>query len=116
MAALLTNPSLPTHEQLQFSPDESINDQVQHVGPTPMYALREPGLTFRRFAPFQISQGWLTKLEIASQTNDAEAFSALFMDSAIWRDILAFTNDYRSIEKNNIATAAKVCLRPSLLF
>lgn len=114
MAALYaTNPrptTLPTHELLGFKPDESVATQVN-----------------------QIAQSWLTDFEVASKSNDAAAFADLFAEDSFWRelrllpsfagtrrelrltlfflrpgDIIAFTNDYRTLRGANILQAAKV--------
>jgi len=58
-----------------------------------------------------IAQHWLTRFEIAATNNDAELFASLFVKNGFWRDIIAFTNDYRSIRTGNIAEAAKVSIR-----
>lgn len=85
MATYLTLPAdLPNHEQ-GFKPDEDVHHQIH-----------------------TIAQHWLSQVEIASVTNDGDLFASLFVKNGFWRDILAFTNDYRSIRSGNIAKAAKV--------
>ncbi|AFR97657.2 monooxygenase [Cryptococcus neoformans] len=84
MATYLTLPAdLPNHEQ-GFKPDEDVHHQIH-----------------------TIAQHWLSQVEIASVTNDGDLFASLFVKNGFWRDILAFTNDYRSIRSGNIAKAAK---------
>ncbi|ORY30774.1 hypothetical protein BCR39DRAFT_558455 [Naematelia encephala] len=53
-----------------------------------------------------IAQSWLSHVEIATSQNDGELFASLFVDNGYWRDILAFSNDYRAIRTHNIAKAA----------
>lgn len=88
MATLITLPTtLPTHE-LGFAPAADAEHQVQAV-----------------------AQAWLTQLEVASTTRDGQAFANLFVQETdgFWRDILAFTNDYRTIRgTEKIAQAASV--------
>ena len=55
-----------------------------------------------------VAQHWLTQFELASTSHNGDAFASLFVDNGFWRDILAFTNDYRAIRTANIAAAAKV--------
>ncbi|WVR05558.1 hypothetical protein IAU60_002577 [Kwoniella sp. DSM 27419] len=84
MATYLTLPSdLPSHEK-GFKPGEDVHHQVH-----------------------TIAQHWLSQVERAAVTNDHELFASLFVKNGFWRDILAFTNDYRSIRSGNIAKAAK---------
>ncbi|KAK4687481.1 hypothetical protein P7C73_g2631, partial [Tremellales sp. Uapishka_1] len=84
MATYLTLPAdLPCHEQ-GFKPQEDIHHQVQ-----------------------SIAQHWLSQFERAAMTNDSDLFASLFVKNGFWRDILAFTNDYRAIRSGNIAKAAK---------
>ena len=87
MATYLTTPmpsDLPSHAQ-GFEPAKDIDHQVH-----------------------SIAQHWLSQFEIAAETNDGERFASLFVDNGFWRDILAFTNDYRSIRTANVAKAATV--------
>jgi hypothetical protein len=96
MATYLTTPmpvDLPSHAD-GFEPAQNIEHQVH-----------------------TIAQHWLSQFELAAQTNDAQRFASLFVDNGFWRDILAFTNDYRSIRTANIAKAAAVsgCLERDLL-
>ncbi|KAK7207658.1 hypothetical protein BZA70DRAFT_271873 [Myxozyma melibiosi] len=55
---------------------------------------------------YSIAETWLASFNSAVTTADATAFAGLFADCGIWRDIIAFTNDYRSIQKANILSAA----------
>lgn len=57
-----------------------------------------------------IAKEWLSTFDKAASTGDGELFQSLFVKNGYWRDILAFTNDYRSIRTVNIAKAASVCL------
>jgi hypothetical protein len=41
-------------------------------------------------------------------TGDGELVASTFAEDGYWRDILAFTNDYRSIRTPNVAKAAQV--------
>lgn len=85
MATYLTTPlpaDLPAHGQ-GFRPDDSIEHQVH-----------------------SIAQHWLSQFELACATSNGELFASLFSHNSFWRDILAFTNDYRSIRTANIAAAA----------
>lgn len=56
-----------------------------------------------------ITQQWLSTFNKAASTGDGDLFQSLFVKNGYWRDILAFTNDYRSIRTVNIAKAASVC-------
>ena len=85
MATYLTTPlpaDLPAHGQ-GFKPDTSVDHQVRTV-----------------------AQHWLSQFEVAAATADGDLFASLFVANGFWRDILAFTNDYRSIRTANIAPAA----------
>lgn len=87
MATYLTTPlpnSLPSHK-LGFQPEEGIDHQIQ-----------------------SIAQHWLTQFELATSANDGALFQSLFVKNGFWRDVMAFTNDYRAIRTSNIAAAAKV--------
>jgi hypothetical protein len=85
MATYLNLPNdLPCHKQ-GFQPDAGVEHQVH-----------------------SIAQHWLTQFEIAATTNNADLFAGLFVKNGFWRDIIAFTNDYRSIRTSNISEAAKV--------
>lgn len=42
-----------------------------------------------------------------------EAFARLFIPEGFWRDVLAFTRDFRTIEAGSIAEVAKVSPRPT---
>ena len=91
MATYLTTPlpaDLPSHSQ-GFEPAQGIDHQVQ-----------------------AIAQHWLSQFEIAATTHDGDLFASLFVKNGFWRDIIAFTNDYRSIRTGNIgnaATASTLC-------
>jgi hypothetical protein len=88
MATYLTGPpDLPSHER-GFKPSENVEHQVH-----------------------SIAQHWLSTFERAATTGDGELFASLFAYDGYWRDILAFTNDYRSIRTVNVANAANVCTR-----
>ncbi|KAK9427186.1 hypothetical protein V1505DRAFT_402690 [Lipomyces doorenjongii] len=49
---------------------------------------------------------WVSDFGTAVGTADATFFDSLFCDEAYWRDLIAFTNDYRGIAKPNIFQAA----------
>jgi hypothetical protein len=53
-----------------------------------------------------VAQRWLSAVERAAITHDGALFASLFARDGFWRDILAFTNDYRSIRTTNVAAAA----------
>jgi len=55
-----------------------------------------------------IAQEWLSTFSKAAATGDGRLFQSLFVKNGYWRDILAFTNDYRSIRTVNVAKAASV--------
>ncbi|KAK9366199.1 hypothetical protein V1509DRAFT_630440 [Lipomyces kononenkoae] len=55
---------------------------------------------------FSIAQTWVRAFSEAVATADATFFDSLFCDFAYWRDLIAFTNDYRAIAKPNIFQAA----------
>lgn len=81
--------SLPTHE-LGFAPPPDAAHEVT-----------------------QIAQKFLGSLEYACRSADAQAFTDLFLDEGFWRDIIAFTSDWRTIQAVNILQAADVrALRP----
>ena len=85
MATYLTMPSdLPSHAE-GFKPDDTVDHQV-----------------------LSIAQHWLSQFEHAARNGDGELFASLFAQNGFWRDIIAFTNDYRSIRTANIAKAASV--------
>lgn len=60
--------------------------------------------------PLAISQEWLSTFAEAATSGDGELFQSLFVTNGYWRDILAFTNDYRSIRTANVGKAASVSL------
>lgn len=63
-----------------------------------------------------IAQQWMSSFAKVAQTGDGALFQSLFVKNGYWRDILAFTNDYRSIRTVNIAKAASVSgLKPDAL-
>lgn len=85
MATYLTMPAdLPSHAE-GFKPDDTVEHQVHST-----------------------AQHWLSSFEHAALNGDGEAFASLFAKNGFWRDIIAFTNDYRSIRTANIAKAANV--------
>ena len=85
MATYLTMPSdLPSHAE-GFKPDDTIDHQV-----------------------LSIAQHWLSQFEHAAMNADGDLFASLFAQNGFWRDIIAFTNDYRSNRSANVAKAAKV--------
>ncbi|KAK9427522.1 hypothetical protein V1505DRAFT_404078 [Lipomyces doorenjongii] len=54
-----------------------------------------------------IGENWVSDFNRAVVACDAEAFDELFCIEGYWRDIIAFTNDYRGIAKVNILQAAR---------
>lgn len=85
MATYLTLPSdLPSHAD-GFKPDDTVEHQT-----------------------IAIAQHWLSTFEHAALNGDGDAFAKLFAKNGFWRDVIAFTNDYRSIRTANIAKAANV--------
>ena len=56
--------------------------------------------------PLVVAQRWLSAVERAAITGDGELFADQFATDGFWRDILAFTNDFRAIRTVNIAPAA----------
>lgn len=84
MATYLTLPSdLPSHAE-GFKPDDSVDHQV-----------------------LSIAQHFLSQFEHAAINADGDLFASLFAKNGFWRDVIAFTNDYRSIRSANVAKAAK---------
>ncbi|KAM0747991.1 hypothetical protein T439DRAFT_328648 [Meredithblackwellia eburnea MCA 4105] len=76
--------TLPTHEVLGVTPNlADVEPQVQ-----------------------TIASQWLSSFAVAAQKGDGAAFASLFAQDGFWRDILAFTNDYRTIRTPSIAQAA----------
>ncbi|KAK7207672.1 hypothetical protein BZA70DRAFT_271905 [Myxozyma melibiosi] len=57
-------------------------------------------------ACLKIGQEWVAAFDKAITTADAVAFDNLFCEEGFWRDLVAFTNDYRGIAKPNIFQAA----------
>lgn len=53
------------------------------------------------------AQKWLSSFERAAVTGDGQLAASLFAKNGFWRDILAFTNDFRSIRTPNIAAAGR---------
>ncbi|KAK9454032.1 hypothetical protein V1511DRAFT_502539 [Dipodascopsis uninucleata] len=52
------------------------------------------------------SNKWITAFDNAVSSSNAAAYEKLFCEGGCWRDIIAFTNDYRAITKANIFQAA----------
>lgn len=52
-------------------------------------------------------QNFLAKFKQAVESNDAQQFDNLIAQGGYWRDVIAFTNDYRTISKENVLQAAK---------
>jgi len=87
MATYLTMPAdLPSYAE-GFKPDDTVEHQI-----------------------LSTAQHWLSSFEHAALNGDGDAFASLFAKNGFWRDIIAFTNDYRSIRTANIAKAANVSL------
>ncbi|KAK9350078.1 hypothetical protein V1523DRAFT_429419 [Lipomyces doorenjongii] len=53
-----------------------------------------------------IAQNWVQGFNNAVSVADATAFDNLIAEDGFWRDVIAFTNDFRSITKANIRQAA----------
>lgn len=58
-------------------------------------------------APLEVASAWIANFQDASKTGSAEKFDDLILTQGFWRDVIALTNDYRSIAKPNILQAAK---------
>lgn len=79
------------------------------------FSVVEATLPPNRFAPKEQTQENITKLaeefvqkfSKAVESANAEDFDALIVDGGYWRDLVAFTNDYRTISKPNVLQAAK---------
>lgn len=54
----------------------------------------------------RIAKTWIAKFNTAVVSKDPEAFDDLVTQHGFWRDVVAFTSDYRSISKPNILQAA----------
>ncbi|KAK9321574.1 hypothetical protein V1517DRAFT_326035 [Lipomyces orientalis] len=54
-----------------------------------------------------IAEKWVSAFDKAITTYDADVFVDLFHNDGYWRDLIAFTNDYRGIAKINIHQAAR---------
>lgn len=50
---------------------------------------------------------FLEKFRAAVELRDPELFDALIVEGGFWRDLIAFTNDFRSLMKKNVLQAAK---------
>ena len=55
-----------------------------------------------------IATEWLQAFAQAAKSGDGQLFQSLFVKNGYWRDVLAFTNDFRSVRTINIANAARV--------
>ncbi|KAK9234083.1 hypothetical protein V1525DRAFT_414198 [Lipomyces kononenkoae] len=53
-----------------------------------------------------IAANWLDEFNDAVSTANATAFDTLFAEEGFWRDVVAFTSDFRTIAKPNIGQAA----------
>lgn len=54
----------------------------------------------------RICQDFVARFRHAVETANAEEFDGLFVNSGYWRDLVSFTNDFRSFTKVNILQAA----------
>ncbi|CCH42836.1 putative dimethylaniline monooxygenase [Wickerhamomyces ciferrii] len=79
-----------------------VTTYVEKVRPTAL-----PNGTAIKKAPLEVASSWIAKFQDAAKTADPERFDDLISTQGFWRDIIAFTNDYRSIAKPNILQAAK---------
>ncbi|KAA8917148.1 hypothetical protein TRICI_000715 [Trichomonascus ciferrii] len=59
----------------------------------------------------QIADEFTAKFRHAIESADAEEFNDLISDCGYWRDVVAFTNDYRAFTKVNVPQAASDCLQ-----
>lgn len=53
-----------------------------------------------------ISKEFIAKFKHAVETSNAQEFADLISEGGYWRDLLAFTNDFRAITKENVLQAA----------
>ncbi|KAK9462292.1 uncharacterized protein V1516DRAFT_674238 [Lipomyces oligophaga] len=81
----------------------------------PEYELPKDYFTEAELASDDTVQGYASAFvkafESAIVSADASAFSSLFVEGGVWRDLIAFTNDYRAITSANILQAAKAVLK-----
>lgn len=63
-------------------------------------------------APLEVASAWLAKFQEAVKSANAKQFDDLISTQGFWRDVISFTNDYRSIAKPNILKAAQDILTP----
>ncbi|CAN6674824.1 hypothetical protein TRVA0_067S00254 [Trichomonascus vanleenenianus] len=54
-----------------------------------------------------LAEEFVAKFKHAVETSNAEEFDALIVEGGYWRDVVAFTNDYRSLTKINVLQAAQ---------
>lgn len=54
---------------------------------------------------------FVAALQKAAAANNGKAYADLFTAEGYWRDVLAFTRDFRTFEANRIAQAASVSWR-----
>ncbi|CAN6674829.1 hypothetical protein TRVA0_067S00364 [Trichomonascus vanleenenianus] len=54
-----------------------------------------------------LAEQFVSKFKHAVETSNADEFDALIVEGGYWRDVVAFTNDYRSLAKVNVLQAAK---------
>lgn len=55
-----------------------------------------------------VANAFQQSLSSAVEKGDGKGFASLFIPSGYWRDVLAFTKDYRTFEVPSIAAAASV--------
>ncbi|KAK9234094.1 hypothetical protein V1525DRAFT_414160 [Lipomyces kononenkoae] len=53
-----------------------------------------------------IAKAWVEDFNNAVSTSNAATFDGLFAQDSFWRDVITFTNDFRTIAKGNIRQAA----------
>lgn len=67
-------------------------------------------------SPLEVASAWIAKFQEAAKTANDEKFDDLISAQGFWRDVISFTNDYRSIAKPNIRQAAKDILTPNSIY
>lgn len=55
----------------------------------------------------QICQDFINRFNVAVESANPEAFDDLVVDGGYWRDLISFTNDFRSFTKVNVYQTAK---------
>lgn len=63
--------------------------------------------------PIEVASAWIAKFQDAAKTSDHEKFDYLISTQGFWRDVISFTNDFRSVAKPNIHQAARDIFTPT---